>query len=124
MLDSFVLSVFVGMALGFLAGLGVGGGSLLLLWLTLVLNMDREIATGINLLFFLPAALISCILRIKQGGLKLRPIVPAAIAGAGTAALFTALSSFIDAEMLRRPFGVLLLITGVSELIYRPRNAR
>ena len=39
MLESFPIALLVGAILGFLSGLGVGGGSLLILWLTLVLDM-------------------------------------------------------------------------------------
>ena len=39
-------AVIVGAALGFLAGLGVGGGSLLMLWLTLCAVMDSSTARG------------------------------------------------------------------------------
>ena len=52
-----MLKIIVGAALGFLSGLGVGGGSLLLLWLTLVMGTDRDTARAMNLLFFLPCAL-------------------------------------------------------------------
>ena len=72
MLESFWFSVFVGTILGALAGLGVGGGSLLMLWLTVVIGMEHGQARGINLLFFLPAAGISTLLRWKQGQLCIR----------------------------------------------------
>ena len=42
MLESFPFSVFLGSIFGFLAGIGVGGGSLLVLWLTVVLGMEPE----------------------------------------------------------------------------------
>ena len=42
--------------LGFLTGLGIGGGSLLILWLTMIVGMDAETARVINLMFFLTAA--------------------------------------------------------------------
>ncbi len=44
--------------LGFLAGLGVGGGSLLIIWLTMVVQSDQQEARLINLMFFIPSALI------------------------------------------------------------------
>ena len=57
MLESFPVCIAVGTILGFLAGLGIGGGSLLILWLTMVLGMPQPEARFINLLFFLPAAI-------------------------------------------------------------------
>ena len=52
MLDSLPVVLLVGTVLGFLAGLGVGGGSLLILWLTLIAQTPQEEARNINLLFF------------------------------------------------------------------------
>ena len=68
--------------MGFLAGLGVGGGSLLILWLTAVLSMEQRTAQGVNLLFFLPAAVISCLMNHRAGRLDREAAVPAVLAGA------------------------------------------
>ena len=76
MLDSLPVILLVGTALGFLSGLGIGGGSLLILWLTLVLNTDHAAARGINLLFFLPSALIACFFRWRQGSIHWTQILP------------------------------------------------
>lgn len=54
LLESLPVALIVGTVLGFLTGLGVGGGSLLILWLTLALEMPQTAARGINLLFFCP----------------------------------------------------------------------
>ena len=81
MLTSFPVCVFVGSLLGFLTGMGVGGGSLLILWLTLVLGVDQGTARGINLMFFLPASAICCIFRLRQGTLSLRTCFPAIVSG-------------------------------------------
>lgn len=124
MLESFPVAVIVGVVLGFLAGLGVGGGSLLMLWLTVVLGMQYTTARTINLLFFIPTALISCFFRRKQNTLDFRKILPAMICGTVSAAVFSLLSSHLELEMLKKLFGILLVITGLRELFYRPRKAR
>ena len=67
MLGSLPFSLLVGAVLGFLSALGIGGGSLLILWLTLVLGWEPDRARQVNLLFFLPSALVSTWLRRKQG---------------------------------------------------------
>lgn len=121
MLESLPVALIVGTLLGFLTGLGVGGGSLLILWLTLVLEMSQTAARGINLLFFLPSAAISCYLRWKQGTVTLKKILPAIFAGCAAAAVFSLISTRMDLEILRKLFGVLLLATGIRELCYRPK---
>ena len=121
MLESIPVSIFVGTLLGFLSGLGIGGGSLLILWLTLALNMDPNTARGINLLFFLPAAAIAFAFRIKQGAVEIKRILPAILSGTAAAALFSWVGLQIDTTLLKKLFGALLLITGLRELLYKPK---
>lgn len=116
------MNLAAGVVLGFLTGLGLGGGSLLLLWLTGVLGMEPESARAINLLFFLPSAAIACCFRWKQGALKLGKIWPAILAGTAAAAVFSFLGQKLDTEVLKKGFGLLLLATGLREVMYRPRN--
>lgn len=131
MLDSIPVTLVIGTILGFLSGIGVGGGSLLILWLTLVLRMEHSTARIINLLFFIPSSLIASVFRWKQGKLNLSKILPAIIAGCVSAGLFSLISKQLDVTLLKRFFGILLLVTGARELLYkpksdiqRPRNAR
>ena len=117
-----LLNLIVGCILGFLSGLGTGGGSLLILWLTAVKKLPPHHARTINLMFFLPCALIAVIMNYKKGTLKaaLLPI----LCGCITAAIFSILGKNTDTEQLRKLFGVLLLILGIKELCYRPRKPK
>ena len=124
MLNTLPVMLAVSAVLGFLSGLGVGGGSLLMLWLTLILEQDHGIARNINLLFFLPAAAIASAFRWKQGSLQIRKILPGIVAGCVSAALFAWLSGQLDTGLIRKLFGGLLLVTGIRELFYRPRKPR
>ena len=123
-LTSVPFAIAAGVVLGFLAGLGVGGGSLLILWLTLVLGMDAGTARAINLMFFITAAGSVSVFRWRQGTLHLKAVLPAIIVGGCMAALFSFVSYVIDQELAKKLFGGLLLITGLRELFYRPRKAR
>lgn len=124
MVDSVLISILIGTALGLLTGLGTGGGSLLILWLTLVLHMDPAQARTINLMFFLPAASISAFFHWRRGIIKLDKILLPALAGCIMAAVFAVVSKKIDTEELRTLFGVLLIFMGIRELCYRPRKAK
>ncbi len=122
MLDSWIFVVIFSCLLGFLSGLGVGGGSLLILWLTLVLNMEHNLARSINLLFFIPCAIITSLFRWKQGTLDIKKVIPAIIGGCVSAGIFSIISRKIDIGMLRHLFGILLLCTGVRELFYKTKK--
>lgn len=111
----------VAIILGFLAGLGVGGGSLLILWLTVAVGMEYAAARTVNLLFFLPSALICTLFRRKQGSVKLKKILPAILCGCITAAVSALIGQHIQTDMLKKVFGGLLLFTGLKELFYKPK---
>lgn len=122
MLNSFPFSLLVGTLLGFLSGLGVGGGSILILWLTLVVKTEPETARILNLMFFLPAATVSCLVRWKRGRISLRNVFPAILSGCCTAALFSCWRTQMDTLWLRKLFGILLLAIGLRELFYSRKN--
>lgn len=124
MLENAVFSFLVATALGFLSGLGVGGGSLLVLWATLILDMSPDSARLLNLLFFLPSAVIASVFHRKQGRLDLKKILPAIIGGCIAAGLCSAFSRLIETHMLKRLFGILLIITGLRELFTKSSAQR
>lgn len=124
MLESILFSIAVGILLGFLTGLGTGGGSLLVLWLTLVLHMDPAQARVVNLMFFLPAALIATFLHWRQGRIPWKKLLLPVLAGSLAAAVFASVGQKMNTESLEKLFGVLLLFTGVKELFYRPRKPK
>lgn len=122
MLESVPFSILVGTVLGFLSGLGTGGGSLLILWLTMILNMDQATARSINLLFYIPSALIACLFRWRQGRLDYKKIFPAVVAGCTAAAVFSWISTMLNVALLEKLFGGLLLFAGARELLYKPKT--
>lgn len=124
MLTSFPVALAVSSLLGILAGLGLGGGSLLLLWLTAVLSMEYPEARALNLLFFLPAAGITCLFRTRRKTLDLKKTLPAMIAGSILSGVFSYVGRYLPLSLLKKLFGFLLIVTGLRELFYRPRKAR
>jgi len=122
MLDSLAVSLIVGTVLGFLSGLGIGGGSLLILWLTMALHMEQAAARTVNLLFFLPAALVACYFRRKQGMLDVKKLLPAILAGCIGALLGTRFGAVLDTSLLKKGFGILLIATGLRELLWKQKK--
>ena len=121
-MTDWLIPLLCGLGAGILSAWGVGGGTLLLLIMTLLLGVDQRTAQGVNLLFFLPTALGALLCHWRSGyldGPTLRKSVPWAVmlAAAGAWA-----ATALPVDVLRKPFGVYLLLSGVSLLL--PANKR
>ena len=116
-MKTFILPFLLGAATGVLSAWGVGGGTLLLLCMTLLLGVDQAEAQCINLLYFLPTALVSLVYHRRNNCLD-RAVCRAAIPCAVLCALAASLiSSLIDIWFFRKPFGFFLLYAGLTTLL-------
>ena len=114
--------ILAGGLTGLLSAFGLGGGTLLLLWLTLFAGMPQQTAQAVNLLYFLPVSAAALPGHMQNGYLKKEPVLWAAGAGAVTAAAAAFLATWIDAGLLRKCFGVYLLVMGIVELCGKKRE--
>ena len=113
-MTDWIIPFLCGLGASVVSAWGVGGGTLLLLVMTLFLGVDQRTAQGINLLFFPPPA-ASALVCHARGGYLDKPTLKAAVPVAVAAALVGAwVSNAVDVEVLRKPFGVYLLLSGVS----------
>ena len=113
---TWIIGLLAGLVTGVISGFGIGGGSLLILYLTAFAGMDQYTAGGLNLLYFLfgaPAALIS---HIKNKLVEWKTVLFCTITGVVTSIAAAFAAAAIDVSLLRRLFGVLLLYIGVKEL--------
>lgn len=118
----FLIPLLIGTALGFLAGMGVGGGSLLLLWLTQVAGFPQPQARILNLLFYLPAAVTATLFRGRRQNIPPDAAIPGLVAGCAAAALCALLARAIDTARMQKLLGCLLIVIGLREVFYRPRK--
>ena len=109
-------AVVAGALTGILSGFGVGGGTLLLVYMTLVAGLDQRLAQGINLLYFLPAGLMALPAHIKNGYIEKSALLPAIGAGLVCAAGGAWAATAVDIGLLRKGFGVFLMLIGLWEL--------
>ena len=113
-MTEWLIPFLCGLGAGLISAWGVGGGTLLLLAMTLFLGVDQRTAQGINLLFFLPTAAGALVCHWRGGYLD-KPTMKAAVPPAVILALAGAwAATAIDVELLRKPFGIYLLASGVS----------
>ena len=115
-MTGWLLPLLAGTAAGVLSGFGVGGGTLLLLYLTACAGLPQGQAQGINLLYFLPAAGAALPAHLKNGYVERSVLLPAILAGLAAAALGAWAATGLDTALLRRCFGGFLVLVGLREL--------
>ena len=114
-----LLAVAAAIICGILSAFGIGGGSLLMVWMSAVLCLPQKTAQGINLLYFLPTAAAALIFHAKNRLLCWRAIIPAASAGCLCAVLGVFAASGIDTQLLRKLFGGFLILVGLEEIFFK-----
>ena len=110
-------------AIALLAGIGVGGGGLLVLYLTLVEAMPQAEAQGVNLLFFFCAAGAAFLVNRKKRTFPWKTVLLLAIGGTVFALLGASLATMASPSLLRRGFGGLLMASGLLTLLRGRKKA-
>lgn len=112
-------ALLTGTVTGVLSGFGVGGGSLLLIYMTSFAGLEQTLAQGINLLYFLPTAGAALPNHFKNGYIVKKAAVPAVLAGLIGTGLAAWIATALETELLRKCFGVFLLYIGLRELFHK-----
>lgn len=108
--------MMIGFLAGVLASMGLGGGFVLVVWLTVFEDVSQRTAQGINLLFFLPIALVGLCFHLKNGLVNKTLVGKLALGGVIGAVIGTYGAQLIDNRLLRKLFALFLLAFGIREL--------
>ena len=119
-----LIAGLAGLICGVFSGLGIGGGTLLMVWMTAVVDLQQQTAQGINLLYFLPTAACALFFHIKNRLIRWRVVLPAILCGCLTAVGAAFLATAIDTGLLRKLFGGFLIFVGIRELFTAQRRAK
>ena len=106
-----------------LAAMGVGGGGLLVIYLTEFVGMEQRLAQGVNLIFFLCAAVTALSVHLRKRQIAFRYALFFAIGGTAGAVIGCLFAQCVDNRILRCGFGILLIYAGGGTL-YKILRAR
>ena len=97
--------------------MGVGGGGLLVIYLTLFEGTEQIVAQGINLCFFIAVAIASTIYNVKKKKIVWKTTLILSASGVIFSLLGALLVDTINPDILRKIFGGMLIWGGISSLI-------
>ena len=99
-----------------LSGMGVGGGGLLLIYLTMFGSMERRQAQLYNLIFFLCASAASLILHIRKRKIDIPVTVLLALTGVPGAVAGSIISRTAGDDIVGYALGGFLFVSGAITL--------
>lgn len=108
--------VLLGFFSGIIGGMGMGGGTILIPALVLFAHLDPKIAQSVNLISSIPMTIFALIIHIKNKDVVLKLIMPLAIFGVLGAICGSFLASYLSSKVLKKIFGIFLLIIGILEV--------
>lgn len=104
---------------GIFASMGLGGGMVLIVYLTVFAGFSQLLAQGINLVFFIPIAIISLVLHTKNKLVEWKKAVPAVLWGTAAVIISAWLANRIEQSLLSKAFGIFLILMGLKELFFK-----
>ena len=104
---------------GIFASMGLGGGLVLIVYLTVFAGFSQLVAQGINLVFFIPIAIISLVLHTKNKLVEWKKAVPAVLWGTAAVIISAWLANRIEQSLLSKAFGIFLILMGLKELFFK-----
>lgn len=113
----YLLYIIAGLAGGIIAGMGMGGGTLTIPLLTLWLKVDQKIAQSVNLIAFVPMAIVVVIIHIKNKLIDVKSLFKVAVPAVAACAVCAYYAPDISSEVLSRCFGGFLTVLGVWQIV-------
>lgn len=117
-----LIYVIAGLASGVISGMGIGGGVILIPALTIFLSFEQHAAQAVNLIYFIPTAVVALVTHIKNKKIQARILPRIIAAGVIGAVAGSLLASALEGGLLRKLFGGFLLLMAIHEFFKKDSN--
>jgi len=111
-----VIIFIVSLISGIISGMGIGGGTILIPALIIFFNIKQHIAQSTNLIIFIPTSIVALYFHTKQGNVVKDVLKNLIIFGIIGSIIGSFLAVSIKSDMLKKMFGIFLLIMGAYEI--------
>jgi hypothetical protein len=111
------MEILISTISGIATGLGLGGGTILIIILTIFGGIEQKTAQATNLLFFIPTAVTSTIINSKNKNIKWNVSCYTSIGTVIGSIIGAFIATMIEVKKLKKLFGIFLAIVCVYEII-------
>ncbi len=112
-----IIPFIAGLLSGIVGGMGIGGGTILIPILVFILHVDQHVAQSINLIFFVPTAIVALSIHIKNHRVDLKVAAIIALFGIVGAILGSRFAVSVASGILKKMFGFFLFTMGIYQIL-------
>ena len=111
-----MIDILTGFISGIVSGTGMGGGTILILCLSIFLGIDQKIAQATNLMFFIPTSIAAIYINIKEKKINFKVAKIIILFGIIGAVIGAIIAKNMDTKLLKKFFGVFLAFIAIHEI--------
>ena len=111
-----MIEILTGFISGIVSGTGMGGGTILILCLSMFLGINQKIAQATNLIFFIPTSIAAIYINIKQKNINFKIAKTVILCGVVGASIGAIITKNMDTKILKKSFGIFLAIIAIHEI--------
>lgn len=111
-----MIEILTGFVSGIVSGTGMGGGTILILCLTIFLGIDQKISQATNLIFFIPTSIAAIYVNIKEKNINFKVAKVIIFWGIIGAIIGAVIAQKMDTNLLKKSFGVFLAFIAIHEI--------
>lgn len=117
-----IAALLAGLFAGIIGGMGLGGGAVLIIYLSLFTSAEQLTAQGVNLLFFIPTGLTAVIIYSIKKQIKWKITIKIALWGLLGTSAGLLLTDLLGGKITSKVFGGMLIIIGITEIFGKKRK--
>jgi len=111
-----MIEILIGFISGIVSGTGMGGGTILILCLSIFLGIDQKISQATNLIFFIPTSIAAICINIKQKNINSKVSKIIIVCGIIGAVIGATIAKNMNTKILKKSFGIFLGFIAVHEI--------
>ena len=116
------IDIIASFIIALLSGLGIGSGGLLVIYLTIMTDIEQLSAQGANLLFFLFSSGAALLYNIRKRNIYWSAVLFLSVIGILGALFGSFVAGIIPTGILRKLFGTMLTVSGIVTLFKKEKQ--
>lgn len=111
-----MVEILTGFISGIVSGTGMGGGTILILCLSMFLGIEQKMAQATNLIFFVPTSIAAIYINIKEKKINFKVAKTIIFFGVIGAVVGSMIAKNMDTKLLKKLFGIFLAVIAFHEI--------